>query len=144
MRPLPLVLLALGLTVAGPLAIAEDVVIKPREPLKGSECLDPGQSRSWTQVDDTHILVDGGRHKYRIEFDASCASLRNDNGVSFRGDPMSGKLCGAINDAVIARDYSCRVARIDLLDTEQYKNAMHEHEAALKAERAAKRSSSSP
>lgn len=108
-------------------------------PLHGAQCLEPSQARGWTHIDDKHILVDGGRYQYRIELSARCSALNSDPNIVFRGDPVTGQVCGSLNDAVITRDYPCRIQKMTLLSKEEYKQALKDVEAARKAEKEAKK-----
>ena len=51
-----------------------------------------------------------------------------------------GRVCGGLGDAVITRDYHCRIERMDLLNKQQYQQAVDDREAARKAREAALRS----
>ena len=113
----------------------------PPPPLRGAQCLDPDQARGWVNTDGSHILVDAGRYKYRIEVAPACSALGYSQVIGFRGDPVLGRVCGGIGDAVITRDYPCRIERMELLSKEQYKDALADREAnrkIRKAERAPK------
>ena len=132
--------LAFSLSLA-PAAKAGDTVRAP--PLRGVQCLDPGQARGWINVDDNHILVDAGRHKYRIEVSSACSALGYSQIITFRGDPILGRVCGGFSDAVITRDYPCRIERMDLLSKEQYKQALIDRESYRQARKAARKSKTS-
>lgn len=103
------------------------------ESLRGGQCLYINRVRGWTSLDDHRILVDGGRHKYRIEVAAGCSGLAFTHSVGLRGDPVSGRVCGAAGDAVITRDYPCDIKRMELLTNEQYKQAKSDYRAERKA-----------
>ena len=111
--------------------------------LRGMQCLDPDQARGWINEDDRHILVDAGRHKYRIEVASACTALGYSQIISFRGDPVLGRVCGGLSDAVITRDYPCRIEQVDLLSKEAYKQALTDREALRKARKAARKSKAS-
>ena len=38
-----------------------------------------------------------------------------------RGEPISGRVCGGLGDAVISRDYTCRIQDMQMIDAAQYK-----------------------
>lgn len=145
MRTPTLALLA-GLSVSG-LALATattNTIIRasdppPRTLLRGSECLDPQRARGWTQLDDGDLLVDAGRQKYRVTLISACTAAGYTNAIQFRGDPVSGRVCGSIHDQVITRDYPCRIERMELLDKAQYELALKEDREIRKAKRAAKK-----
>jgi hypothetical protein len=88
-----------------------------RIPLRGADCLDPGSARSWHEVSSTEILVDAGRRKYRITLRGGCSLLGHGPGIAFAGDPISGRVCGNMGDAVVLkRGERCSIARIELID----------------------------
>lgn len=94
--------------------------------LRGSECLDPDMARSWIDLDGRTILVDAGRHKYRIEVSPACSALGYSSMLGFKGDPISGRVCGVLGDAVVTREYSCRIEHMELIDKAQYKQALED------------------
>lgn len=110
--------------------------------LRGGQCLDPNQARGWINVDDRHILVDAGRYKYRIEVAPACTALGFSQVIAFRGDPVLGRVCGGLGDAVITRDYPCRIMRMELLSKEQYKAALEDRRADRKVRKAERKSKS--
>jgi hypothetical protein len=92
-----------------------------RHSLRGAECLDPGMARSWIDLDSRNLLVDAGRYKYRVEVSPACSALDWSHMLVFRGDPISGRVCGTLGDAILTRDYPCTIQDMHLLDAEQYK-----------------------
>lgn len=98
--------------------------------LRGSECLDPTMARNWTELDNHAILVDAGRRKYRMEISPACSALGFSPWLGFKGDPISGRVCGIIGDSVVTRDYTCRIERMELLDKEQYKQALESRKSS--------------
>lgn len=137
MRAPAFLLIVLGLSYAQARA-DEPEQAQSALPLRGAECLDPTQARGWTEIDDRLLLVDAGRRKYRIEVIPSCTALGYTGTIGFRGDPVSGQVCGGLNDAVLTRDYPCHIQRIELLSKEQYQQALKEHSEARKAGRTEK------
>ena len=113
------------------------------QPLHGSQCLDPTRARGWTHLDDSHILIDAGRDKYWVEFYGTCPGLGFTSNILFRGDPISGRVCGSFTDSVLTHEQPCRIGRMELLSKQQYRRALDDYNAnrkARKAERAAKKS----
>jgi hypothetical protein len=92
--------------------------------LRGAQCLDPDQARGWSKDDDRHILVDAGRNKYRIEVSPACTAIDYSPILRLRGDPVSGRVCGGLGDAILTRDFPCKIERMELLSKEQYKAAL--------------------
>ncbi|HMB55754.1 MAG TPA: DUF6491 family protein, partial [Arenimonas sp.] len=105
------------------------------KPLRGQECLNPVMARSFVFVDDQHVLVDAGQRKYRIEVSRSCTALSYTNQLAFRGDPATNQVCGSIGDAIITRDYPCKINRIELLSSAEHKQAVQDAEAERKSNR---------
>jgi hypothetical protein len=89
--------------------------------LRGADCLDPGMARNWTELDNRTILVDAGRRKYRIGITPGCAAIGFSPSLGFKGDPVSGRVCGGVSDLIITREYSCRIERMELIDAAQFK-----------------------
>ena len=116
---------------------AGDSVRSPN--LTGGNCLDTSRIRGWSSIDDNLILVDDGRHKFRIEVAAGCSALAFTHSIGFKGDPISGRVCG-MGDEIITRDYPCNIQRIELLTTAEYKQAKADYLAEKKARKDAKKS----
>lgn len=108
--------------------------------LRGSQCLDPDFARTWVELDDRTILVDAGRHHYRIEVAPACTSLGFTNLLVFRGDPISGRVCGHLGDAILTRDYPCKIERMQLISKAQYKQAIGDRALERKQRKIERRS----
>jgi hypothetical protein len=78
-------------------------------------------ARSWIELDNRTILVDAGRRKYRMEISPACSALGFSPFLGFKGDPVSGRVCGIIGDSIVTRDYTCRIDRMELIDKAQFK-----------------------
>lgn len=128
---------SLGLLAAGGSA-ASDQKPPPRSYLRGAQCLDPDFARGWEYLDDRHILVDGGRYRYRIEFSGRCRDIGWTPVIGFRGDPISGRVCGSPFDSVLTRDMPCRIQRMEVVTREEYK-AIQAQQARERADRRAAR-----
>ena len=111
--------------------------------LRGSQCLDPDFARGWIELDDRTVLVDAGRNKYRIEVGGACTSLSFSSLLVFRGDPVSGRVCGGLGDAILTRDYPCKIERMQLISKDQYKQAMDDRAAERKRRKAERKSKAS-
>jgi hypothetical protein len=123
-------------TVAASLALClaalPALAAAPAGVLRGTDCLDPDLARSWIDIDSRTLLVDAGRRKYRIEVAPACTALGYSPVLGFKGDSISGRICGVLGDAIITRDYSCRIERMELLDKEQYKQALESRKSSRK------------
>jgi len=140
LRPLAVVLLSLLATLpAASMATGENKV-RASDPLKGSQCLDPSFTRSFITVDDKHLLVDGGRHRYLIEVSGACWNLDFANAIGFRGDPISGRVCGSPFDAILVRgNPPCLINNMSIISKEEYKAAMQRRSEWLEAHKSAKK-----
>ena len=94
-----------------------------RKPLRGADCLDPTRARSWDFVSSDELLVDAGRRKYRVHLYGPCPELGIGQELAFKGDPVTGRLCGHAGEAVSAGRGMCRIERIELLDDAAWKEA---------------------
>lgn len=104
----------------------------PRQVLRGAECLDPDMARSWIDLDSNTLLVDAGRYKYRMEVSAACTAMDWSHTLVFRGDPVTGRVCGSLGDAILTRDYPCTIRSLQLLDKEEYQALVKDREARRK------------
>ena len=141
MTPRALAAFLIALVVAAGVARAgETTATKPAKepPLRGNKCLDPRQARSWTLLDDRSLLVDAGRYAYRIELGPACTGITWSQFLRFRGDDVTGRVCGTFGDAVVTRDYPCRIERMHLLSRDEYRQAIKDRDDARKARKAAR------
>ncbi|MFT3805310.1 DUF6491 family protein [Arenimonas sp.] len=141
MRALPL-MIAASLSLCG-LAHASSASA-PAEPpastriLPVAQCLDPQMARGWTQMDNGDLLVDAGRNKYRMRVAPACTALSYSNFVGFRGDPITGRVCGGFRDAVLTRDYPCKIEGMQRLSKEEYEATLKADKEARKARKTSK------
>jgi hypothetical protein len=131
----PLLLVAIGAS-----AFAAAPAGPPRQDtrwLRGGQCLDPAYARGFVGLDHRRVLVDGGRNRYLIEVAQSCWNLDFASAIGFRGDPVSGKVCGGVLEAILVRgEPPCRIERMEVLSKAQYKAALDEREEQRRAKRA--------
>lgn len=113
---------AIGLFASGGATASASQQSAPGSPyLRGSQCLDPAFARGWVYLDDRHILVDAGRNRYRIQFGGYCRDIAWTQVIGFRGEPITGRVCGGPFDSVLTRDVPCNIQRMDLISREEYK-----------------------
>ena len=123
---------------------ATSSVAAPGTPyLRGAQCLDPDFARGWVELDDRTILVDAGRYRYQIEVAPACTSLSFNSLLVFRGDPVSGRVCGSVGDAILTRDYPCKIESMQLISKAQYKQALDDRAAERKRRKAERKSKAS-
>ena len=115
-------------------APASDVGVTsaPVQKLRGGDCLATDRMRGWTDIDETHILVDAGRNKYRIEIAPGCSGIGFEHSIGFKGEPIFNLVCG-VGDQVIVRDFTCSIETMQLLSSDQYKQAVRDRAAEKKA-----------
>lgn len=95
----------------------------PRSALTGADCLNPSAARSWHYLGGNELLVDAGRRKYRITLWEICTELGHGDSLGFRGDAVSGRVCGNAGERVQLKRSSCRIDRVELIDAETYREA---------------------
>lgn len=130
----------LPMLLAAPAAVrAETAAATPADkPLSGTRCLDPRQARSWVRLDNRNLLVDAGRYQYRIQVSSACTALGWTQFLRFRGDGISGRVCGTFDDAILTSDYPCLIDRMSLISKDEYRQLIKDRDAARKARKDAR------
>lgn len=90
---------------------------------RGPACFEPRDVRTWHNVRGEVIYVDAGRRKYRVDLLEHCLELGNSARMGFRGDVISGRVCGNYGDLVVLPHATCRISRVSLVDEETYARA---------------------
>lgn len=119
------------MALASPIAAAADAA--PRNALRGADCLDPSMARTWDYVSGDELLVDAGRRKYRVHLSEHCTELGQGSEIRFKGDAVSGRVCGNAGEAVRAGRMSCRIDRLELIDAETYREATNGRQGPVSA-----------
>lgn len=88
-------------------------------------CLDSKQVRNWIVINDETLLLDAGRKKYRVNLQQSCFHLSTSPVLSFRGDPISGRVCGTTLDAIRVQGEQCRISKIEEIDKKIFNQAQN-------------------
>lgn len=114
-------------------AATGDAAPAARAPLKAADCLSPSAVRSWHYVDSRELLVDAGRRKYRITLAESCNELGGAASIVFKGDSVSGRVCGHFGDRVQTRGAACRIERLELIDDPAWREATGATKARISA-----------
>lgn len=101
-----------------------------------ADCLDPDRARAWALIDSDELLVDAGRHRYRIVLARSCPEVATAAAIVFRGSSGLGRVCGNAMDAVVVASRNrmqqpCPIASIDLLDEATYQQYLDEGELTV-------------
>jgi len=105
----------------------------PRSALAGADCLNPSAARSWHYVGGNELLVDAGRRKYRITLWEICTELGQSDTLGFRGDAVSGRVCGNAGERVVLKRASCRIDRVELIDADTYREAANGRRGSVSA-----------
>lgn len=140
--PLSFALLAAtlaGCAMSGPSATADadrGDTATPRV-LALEECLDPDRARAWALIDSDALLVDAGRHRYRIDLAYACPDVSTATAVLFRGTGGLGRVCGHPGDAVVAANHlgrssqPCNIRSIETLTEAQYQRLLDDGDLEL-------------
>ena len=134
--PWPTLALPLMMLLAPPAgngANRADATPSPRVALRAADCLSPASVRSWHYVDSRELLVDAGRRKYRVTLSESCTELGGAASIGFRGDSVSGRVCGHFGDQVLTRGAACRIERVALIDGPTWREATGTPKASVSA-----------
>ena len=122
--------------VACVLAIAACAPSTPRPdrtaPSAHATCLEPSRARSFSVLDDEVILVDAGSDHYRMEVEPACRGVDFAFALKFRGDPVTGRVCG-FHDAILTDRGECRIDRLDWITREEYDRLSKPKKAATPA-----------
>ena len=122
MRSAPCLLLMCIMSLTTPLAAKS---VKPT-------CVDTSRVRNWIVVNDETLLLDVGRKKYRVYLQQSCFNLSISPTLQFKGDPISGRICGSSLDAIRVREEQCRISKIEEIDTQTFNDAQNKKNVSLK------------
>ena len=122
MRSAPCFLLMCAMSLTTPLAAKSG---KPT-------CVDTSRVRNWIVVNDETLLLDVGRKKYRVNLQQSCFNLNISPTLQFKGDPISGRICGSSLDAIRVRGEQCRISKIEEIDTQTFNYAQNKKNVSLK------------
>lgn len=95
-------------------------------------CVDTSRVRNWIVVNDETLLLDVGRKKYRVYLQQSCFNLSISPTLQFKGDPISGRICGSSLDAIRVRGEQCRISKIEEIDTQTFNDAQNKKNVSLK------------
>jgi len=122
MRFSPCFLLVLSMSLTAPLAAQSEKPV----------CLDGNRVRNWIVVNDETLLLDAGRKKYRVNLQQSCFNLGTSPTLQFKGDPISGRVCGSSLDAIRVQGEQCRISKIEEIDKQTFNEAQNKKKVSLK------------
>ena len=102
---------------------------------KSNTCLDSSRVRAWVVVDDETLLLDAGSKKYRVSLQQSCFNISTSPTLQFKGDPISGRICGSSLDAIRIPGEQCRISKIEKIDKQTYRDAENKKKLSLKVKK---------
>lgn len=120
---LAVVTFALGACAAG--AGGNRQAASPRIATGHAGCFDPQMARGFAPVGDDVLLVDMGANHYRVQLDATCFGADFAPAMHFKGDPISGRVCGRFGDSVSWTHHECRIQRVDWITPEEHEALLH-------------------
>ena len=97
-------------------------------------CFDSQRVRNWIVIDDETLLIDAGRKKYRMHLRDSCSSMGTSSTLRFKGDPISGRVCGSL-DAINVEGELCRISSIEEIDKKTFNDSQNRKKLSLKAKK---------
>ena len=98
-------------------------------------CFDSQRVRNWIAIDEETLLVDAGQKKYRLHLRDSCSSMSTSSSLRFKGDPVSGRVCGSL-DAINVEGEHCRISKVEEIDKQTFDDAQNTKKLTLKAKKA--------
>ena len=125
MRLTPCFLLMCTMSLTTPLAAQS---VKPA-------CVDTSRVRNWIVVNDETLLLVVGRYKYRVNLQQSCFNLSISPTLQFKGDPISGRICGSSLDAIRVQGEQCRISKIQEIDKQTFNDAQNKKKVSLKVKK---------
>jgi type II secretory pathway component PulK len=110
------------------LSLAKPVFAQTEKPT----CLDSSRVRNWVVMNDETLLLDLGRKKYRLHLQQACFNLSSSPTLQFNGDPVSGRVCGSLLDAIQVQGEQCRISKIEEIDKQIFNDAQNKKKVSLK------------
>jgi len=101
------------------------------------QCLDSNRVRNWIAINDETLLLDAGRKKYRVNLQQSCFNLSSSPTLQFKGDPITGRICGSTLDAIRVQGEQCRISSIKEIDKQSFNEAQNKKKLTLKLRKSA-------
>lgn len=98
-------------------------------------CLDSSRVRNWIVVNDETLLLDAGSNKYRVSLQQSCFNLSTSPTLQFKGDQITGRICGSSLDAIRIPGEQCRISKIEKIDKQTYNDAQNKKKLSLKVKK---------
>ena len=92
----------------------------PRTSTGHASCFDPRSARGFAPVGDDVLIVDTGTNHYRLQLDATCFGADFAPAMQFRGDSITGRICGHLGDKVVWTHHECGIQDVDWISKEEH------------------------
>ena len=93
---------------------------RPRTSTGHASCFDPRSARGFAPVGDDVLIVDTGNNHYRVQLDATCFGADFAPAMQFRGDSITGRICGHFGDKVVWTNHECGIQDVDWISKEEH------------------------
>jgi hypothetical protein len=94
------------------------------QPVAGAKghagCFDPRNARGFAPVGDDVLLVDTGTNHYRVQLDATCFGTDFAPGMQFKGDAITGRICGNFGEKVMWSHHECGIQDVEWITPEEH------------------------
>jgi hypothetical protein len=117
--------LALGACTGSRATGSNAQAASPRAATGHAGCFDPRMARGFAPVGDDVLLVDMGANHYRVQLDATCFGADFAPAMHFKGDPISGRVCGRFGESVSWTHHECQIQRVDWITPEEHEALLH-------------------
>jgi hypothetical protein len=113
---------------------ADGKAASPRATTGHAGCFDPRSARGFTPVGDDVLLVDTGTNHYRVQLDATCFGADFAPAMQFRGDAISGRICGNFGEKVVWSHHECGIHDVEWITPEEHAALLNPAKDAPKAD----------
>ena len=93
------------------------------DPLRATAACAAGTAagaRGFAPVGDDVLIVDTGNNHYRVQLDATCFGADFAPAMQFRGDSITGRICGHFGDKVVWTNHECGIQDVDWISKEEH------------------------
>jgi hypothetical protein len=116
-----LLALALAACASGSNTAASDQPAGHRVATRGhAGCFDPHAARGFTPIGDDVLLVDTGTNHYRVQLDATCFGADFAPAMQFKGDSITGRICGNFGEKVFWTHHECGIQDVEWITPEEH------------------------
>lgn len=115
-----LLALALGACASNSNTADSGQASSPRTTKGHPGCFDPRSARGFTPVGDDVLIVDTGTNHYRVQLDATCFGADFAPAMQFRGDSITGRICGNFGEKVVWTHHECGIQDVEWITPEEH------------------------